>query len=58
MKKVSFKALDLDPETISNLTEAQAEEIQGGYTDSCGKRACDKVTPPSLFDDVEEGSAE
>ena len=30
MKKVNFNALDLDPETIANLTEGQAEELQGG----------------------------
>jgi hypothetical protein len=40
MKKVNFNALDLDPETIGNLTEEQAEEIQGGYTDSCNKGSC------------------
>jgi hypothetical protein len=30
MKKVNFNALDLDPETIGNLTPEQAEEIEGG----------------------------
>lgn len=38
MKKVNFNALDLDPETISNLTDAQADEVEGGG--SCGQRSC------------------
>jgi hypothetical protein len=42
MKKVNFNALDLDPETIGNLTEEQAEEIQGG--DSCGWNSCNAKT--------------
>lgn len=39
MKKVNFNALDLDPETIGNLTEEQAEEIQGGKT-ATGNASC------------------
>ena len=38
MKKVNFNALDLDPETIGNLTEEQADEVQGGG--SCGAWSC------------------
>jgi hypothetical protein len=38
MKKVNFNALDLDPETIGNLTPEQAEEIVGG--DSCLFGSC------------------
>jgi hypothetical protein len=39
MKKVNFNALDLDPETIGNLTEEQADEVQGGGT-SCHDHSC------------------
>ncbi len=42
MKKVNFSALDLDPETISNLTDEQAEEIQGGGL-SCRDNSCNKA---------------
>ncbi len=44
MKKVNFSALDLDPETISNLTEEQAEEIQGGLGLSCRDNSCNVKT--------------
>jgi hypothetical protein len=41
MKKVNFSALDLDPETISNLTDEQADEIQGGIAGlSCRDGSC------------------
>jgi hypothetical protein len=42
MKKVNFSALDLDPETISNLTDEQADEIQGGVLGglSCRDNSC------------------
>jgi hypothetical protein len=41
MKKVNFNALDLDPETIGNLTDEQAEEVEGGG--SCGWNSCNKA---------------
>ncbi len=43
MKKVNFNALDLDPETISNLTDEQAEEVQGGLGLSCRDGSCNKT---------------
>ena len=38
MKNVIEKPLDLDPETVSNLSDEQAEEVQGGG--SCNKLSC------------------
>lgn len=41
MKKVNFNALDLDPETIGQLTDDQAEQIEGGKTiGSCNIVSC------------------
>jgi hypothetical protein len=41
MKKVNFNELDLDPETIGQLTEEQAGEIEGGATvGSCNIVSC------------------
>ncbi len=41
MKKVNFNALDLDPETIGQLTDDQAEQIEGGATvGSCNIASC------------------
>lgn len=40
MKKVNFNALDLDPETLSKLTEEQAEQIEGGKTTPTAPTSC------------------
>ncbi|MES2518850.1 MAG: class I lanthipeptide [Bacteroidota bacterium] len=41
MKKVTFNSLDLDPETLSQLSEDQAEQIEGGKTiGSCNIVSC------------------
>jgi DNA polymerase III psi subunit len=40
MKKVNVNTLDLDPETIGNLTPEQANEIEGGSSSSCWFVSC------------------
>ncbi len=48
MKNVNEKPLDLDPETVGNLTEEQAEEISGG--DSCGITSCNTKANAAIAD--------
>lgn len=40
MKKLKLNPIEIEPETISELSEEQAEEIEGGNNNSCQRRTC------------------
>lgn len=39
MKKININPVELDPETIAIISEAQSEEVEGGKT-SCNITTC------------------
>lgn len=51
MKKVNVKPLDLDPETLGNLTEEEAAEVSGG--NSCGIASCNNNTKANVAEIAE-----
>lgn len=52
MKKINFNPIDLDPETLGQLSDEQSEEVQGGG--SCNIASCWKA---QALDEEEEAPA-
>jgi hypothetical protein len=42
MKSKNANSVEIEPETIAEITETESEEIQGGVTTSCLNWSCNK----------------